>query len=257
MSAGRRYQDHEIRRIVDLALRREEARADAEIPELPTSNGLTKSELEEVGKGVGLSPASMARAIVEFEARGETLPVGTRLGMPTSLGHAIPLRRAPTDQEWRRIVTELRTTFGHKGEMAGDAELREWSAGNLHAFVEPVEGGYRLRLSDSVDNEVVVGWLFGGFCLAFALLIFVILLGKNDPGFRFVIPAFSAILGSALIVSSTATLPGWARRRQQLMEQVASRMTALMASGANDPPNDPSRMILGSGDVPEREEKRP
>jgi hypothetical protein len=231
MTEDRRYQDDEIRRIMDLALRRDEVESGSDVLDLPMSEGLTRSEVEQVGQGIGLSPARIAQAIVELEGRGEPLPTGTRLGLPTSVGHVVPLRRAPTDQEWARIVTELRSTFGDRGEAVSHGESREWSAGSLHAFVEPIAGGYRLRISESVDAGIIAAWLLGGFTLAFALMILVILLGKDDPGFRFVVPAFFALPASILIGGSMAYLPGWARRRQDQMELLASRVTALIESG--------------------------
>ena len=48
------------------------------------------------------------------------------------------------------------------------------------------------------------------------------------------VPAFHAILGSGLIVGSSAALPRWARRRQHQMEQLAARVTALIDSGGHD-----------------------
>jgi hypothetical protein len=92
-----------------------------------------------------------------------------------------------------------------------------------------------------MDSEVVASWLVGGFLVAFALLILVVLLGKDDPGFRFVVPGFFASLGSALIVGSTAALPGWAERRQHQMEELALRVTALFDSGGHDAQSDHSQ----------------
>ena len=37
--------------------------------------------------------------------------------------------------------------------------------------------------------------------MSFALLVFIILLGKDDPGFRFAVPAFFSLIGGVLILS--------------------------------------------------------
>ena len=111
MTDDRRYRDHEIRQIMDLAIRRDEA----EVLDLPGSDGLTMSELERVGQEIGLSPARMAQAVAEFEGRGAPLPPGTRLGMPTSVGHAAPLRRAPTDQDSGDSARQGRSWISFRG----------------------------------------------------------------------------------------------------------------------------------------------
>jgi hypothetical protein len=85
--------------------------------------------------------------------------------------------------------------------------LREWSHGALHAFIEPTETGHRLRLTNS--SVAVAGIVLGGFVLAFAGMILVVLLGKDDPGFRCAIPAFLPLRGGSLVVGSAMSVPRW------------------------------------------------
>ena len=49
MSEERRYRDHEIREILDLAIREDEA----QVGSFPAADGLTISELQEVGGEIG------------------------------------------------------------------------------------------------------------------------------------------------------------------------------------------------------------
>lgn len=237
MSKERRYQDQEIRKILELAGRDDVAQSES----TSTADGLTASELQAVGREVGLDPERIAQAVSAFEGRGEPVPRGTTLGMPTSTGRIISLTRAPTDSEWELLVSELRTTFGAKGELSSAGGLREWSNGSLHAFIEPTSTGYRLRLTDSMAGGVVAATFMGGFFLAFALLILIVLLGKTDPGARFVVPVFFSIIGAGLIAGSRIILPRWADEREAQMQHIASRATALIASSPspdfeNDPP---------------------
>ena len=225
MSKERRYQDHEIRQILDLAIGQEDSPAQS----LPAVDGLTLVELQDVGRQVGVLPERITQAVAAFEARGESVPRGTALGLPTSVGRVVALPRNPSDQEWELLIAELRTTFGVKGEVTSHGGLREWSHGSLHAFIEPTETGHRLRLTDS--NMAVGGVFFGGFILAFALMIFVVLLGKDDPGFKFAFPAFISLFGGSLIAGSALSLPKWAREQEKRMEHISRRAVSLLARG--------------------------
>jgi hypothetical protein len=139
----------------------------------------------------------------------------------------VPLPRRPSDREWERLIAELRTTFGGKGEASAQGSLREWSDGSLHAFLEPTEAGCRLRLADS--SAAVVGVVLGGLVVAFALLILVVLLGKDDPGFRLAVPAFLALLGGGLAAGSALSLPRWAREQERRMEHIGRYAVSLLA----------------------------
>lgn len=223
MSKERRYQDHEIRQILDLAIGEEDGLAQS----LPAVDGLTLLDLQEVGREVGLPPDRITQAVAAFEGRGESVPRGTALGLPTSVGRVVPLPRSPSDREWELLIAELRTTFGGKGEVTSHGGLREWSHGRVQAFIEPTETGHRLRLTDS--NAAVGGIVLGGFVLAFALLILVVLLGKGDPGFRLAVPAFISLLGGSLVAGSALPLPRWAREQERRMEHISRHAVSLLA----------------------------
>ena len=223
MSKERRYQDHEIREILDLAIGEEHGPAQS----LSAADGLTLLELQEVGREVGLPPSRITQAVAAFEGRGESVPRGTTLGLPTSVGRVVPLPRNPSDREWELLIAELRTTFGVKGEVTSHGGLREWSHGTLHAFIEPTETGHRLRLTDS--SLAVAGVVVGGFVLGFALLILVVLFGKDDPGARLAVPGFFGLLGGGLVAGSAISLPKWAREQERRMEHIARRAVSLLA----------------------------
>jgi len=223
VSKERKYQDDEIRQILDLAIGQEDAPARS----LPSVDGLTLVELQEVGREVGLPPDRISQAVAVFEARGESVPRGTTLGLPTSVGRVVPLPRNLSDREFELLIAELRTTFGGKGEVTSQGGLREWSHGTLHAFIEPTETGHRLRLTDS---SVAVGGIFlGGSLMALALLVFVVLLGKDDPGFKFAVPAFFCLVGGRLAAGSAMMLPRWARVQEKRMEHISRYAASLLA----------------------------
>ena len=224
MSQERRYQEDEVRQILDLAIGTDGAHPES----FPAVEGLTLLELQEVGREVGLPANRITQAVAEFEGRGESVPRGRTLGLPISVGSIVSLPRSPSDREWELLVAELRTTFGGKGELTSHGGLREWSNGSLHAFIEPTQTGHRLRLTDS-RGAAVVGMAFGGFLLAFALLIFLVLLGKDDPGFRFAAPAIFSLIGGGLVAGSAMSLPGWAREQERRMEHINRHAVSLLA----------------------------
>jgi hypothetical protein len=222
MSKERKYQDHEIRQILNLAIGQEDGPAQT----LPAVGGLTLHQLQEVGREVGLPADRITQAVAAFEGGGVAVPRGTLLGLPTSVGRIVPLPRSPSDREWELLVAELRTTFGGKGELTSHGSLREWSHGTLHAFIEPTETGHRLRLTDS--SAAVAGIVLGGSVLAFGLFLLVVLLGKGDPGFRLVVPAFFSLIGGGLVAGSVMSLPKWAREQERRMEYISRHAVSLL-----------------------------
>lgn len=137
----RKYREDEVREIFQLAT--SQSAPDTRVP--ATNAGLTLPEIQNIGLEVGLAPEQVARAAAALDARGAASGRKS-FGMPIEVGHTVPLPRPLTDLEWAQLVTALRTTFKAKGKIDVQGNIREWSNGNLHAVVEPVESGYRLRL---------------------------------------------------------------------------------------------------------------
>lgn len=75
----------------------------------------------------------------------------------------------------------------------------------------------------------MAGIVAGGLVSAFALMLFVVLLGKADPSFRFAVPAFFALLGGGLAAVSAISLPKWAREQERRMEQMSRHAVSLLA----------------------------
>lgn len=233
MNKERKYQDHEIRQILDLAIDQDDVAPQS----LQAVDGLTLHELQDVGRQVGVLPERITQAVAVFEGRGAPVPRGTTLGLPSSVGRVVPLPRNPSEREWELLIAELRTTFGGKGVVTSQGGLREWSHGNVHAFIEPTETGHRLRLTDA--NGAVVGIVGGGFFLSFGFLIFMALLSKGDPGFKLAFPAFFGLIGTALVTISAISLPKWARSQEKHMENISRYAVSLLASGTKDDAAEP------------------
>jgi hypothetical protein len=107
--------------------------------------------------------------------------------------------------------------------------LREWSHGALHAFLEPTETGYRLRLTDSRAGALGVGLLMGGTFVAFGFIAFVALVSKGNPGLRMLIPLLFGLGGGGAMALSALSLPGWARAQERKLEHISAFARTLLA----------------------------
>lgn len=225
MTKERRYRDDEVRQILDSAIGKDEASTAS----LPVGSGLTLRELQDVGREVGVAPERITEAVAEFEGRGVALKRATTLGLPTSVGSVLSLPRNPTDLEWERLVGELRSTFGVKGEVSVHGTLREWSNGTLHAFIEPDQNGYRLRLEDSRAAALGVGLMFGGFLLVLSLMILLALLDRQDADGKLFVPLFFSLGGAGAIALGATPLPSWAREQEERIQHICKYAVSLLA----------------------------
>jgi hypothetical protein len=240
----RRYGDDEVSEIFALATRE----GDESLPTIHKESGLTLEELQAVGREVGLAPERVSDAVATLEARAETLPRGTSLGSAVSVGRVVELPRAPTDREWQILVSELRETFRAKGRVSSHGELREWTNGRLHAYVEPTETGYRMRLGTRKTGAEALTAL-GSFVGLIGVLLLVTS-GMDEATFgafrATLIPALMALAGGGVATQNIFRLRRWADEREGQMEHIANRARALLgeptATQSPTPTTDPSNL---------------
>src|SRR2546421_11945060 len=139
--AERRYNDREIASIFRAAAE--------EVPQSPhrevaRDEGLTLAELQAIGSEVGIPSDAVAQA-----ARAVDVRLGgasrTFLGLRIGVARTVNLNRRLTDEEWERLVVQLREVFNARGRTRSDGSLRQWTNGNLQVLLEPTETGHRLR----------------------------------------------------------------------------------------------------------------
>lgn len=198
--------------------------------QLPASEGMTLTEIQAIGREVGISPDQLARAAKAIELGGR--PTSRRvLGLPVGVGLTIDLTRQLSDEEWDRVVADLRETFDARGTVRHDGSLRQWANGNLQAFLEPGGSGHRLRLRTFKGDAP--GMILGGLgMLGFAttMLVVAVLRGAfDDLGMLWAMAALGTG-GLAMFGSAALRLPGWARLRRQQMENVAARAAVVADS---------------------------
>jgi hypothetical protein len=225
MTDERRYKEDEVKEIFEAAAKERDSHGRAVI----TGEGLTLGELQAIGREVGLTPERIADAASELELRRNVLPRRTYFGMPISVGRTADLPRAPTDREWEQLVAELRQTFRARGQVGSHGSIREWTNGNLHAYVEPTETGHRLRLGTLKGNAMTMGGMgIAGILMGLFVLVTILLTGKAADGFF--APLFLGAMGVAALTSSLLSLPRWAREREEQMEHIVSRAHVLIGS---------------------------
>jgi hypothetical protein len=217
----RRFSEQEVAEILKYAAESQHSEGNV----LPVANGLTLSELTEIGREVGIAPEAMQLAARRFDRTDRS----TRLflGLPIGVGRTIELDRKLTDEEWDRLVADLRETFDAKGVVKTEGSLRSWSNGNLQALLEPGANGHRLRLRTVRGNAQA---MIGGGIMMFAMsaLLTAVAVVKGtviDPGF---ITSVTLIGGMGIAAFGTGAigLPGWARLRRRQMDEVAERLDA-------------------------------
>src|SRR5882762_4041410 len=142
--AERRYNDKEIAAIFRAATEE----GPQSLPrEVARDEGLTLAELQAIGGEVGIpsdAVAQAARAVdVRLGAASRTL-----FGLPIGVARTVNLNRRLTDEEWERLVVQLREVFNARGRTRVDGSLRQWTNGNLQVLLEPTETGHRRRRHD-------------------------------------------------------------------------------------------------------------
>ncbi len=229
MTDERRYLEEDSKEIFKAAA----TAGDSDPHALSSTKGFTLAELQEIGLEVGLTPERIADAATALELRRSALPRRTSLGMPISVGRIVDLPRAPTDREWDLLVGELRETFHAQGKVGSSGSVRQWTNGNLHAYVEPTEAGYRLRLGTLKGNAGVMNMMgLAGMGMGMVLLVASLLTG--GPADNLFAPVVFGAMGAAAFVSNLIRLPRWARQREEQMEYIAARARALI--GSEPPP---------------------
>lgn len=235
MADERRYGEDEVAKIFEAASAEAASAPAVSHGDTPSAQGLTLVELQAIGREVGIAPERIAEAASSLERSYPPIPRRTELGMPLSAAHVIELPRALTDREWALVVADLRETFSARGKESSQGETRQWSNGNLHAFVEPTRTGYRLRLG-TVKGDALALNRMGAFGIAMGIFVSVAPVLNGNP--MAAVPGALALggMGVGAFVFNALRLPRWAREREQQMKAVAERTVALIASKPGSEP---------------------
>ncbi len=231
---SRRFSEEEARRIFARAAERQaHAAPDA---------GLTLADLQEAAGAAGLDPALVAMAAAELDSHAP--PPRRVAGSPVE---AVATRVVPgtlDDDTWAAMVGAARAQYGRAGTAGQVGARREWtlvSGGakngvTTHLAAEPVPGGIRLSLSQSIRDMAV------GFTIATAIhiLLAVIFGGMAAAGVdpELWIPAtmmasFALLFGGGLGIGTRL----WHRHRTAGFETLLDRLELATRASAGPLPH--------------------
>jgi len=224
----RRYSEAEVAEIFKQAA---EAQQTAR-RQVPAGDGMTLTDLEGIGREVGIPSELVAQAARALDRSGAAEYPGF-LGFRIRVGRTVDLDRRLTDEEWDRLVVDLRETFDARGTVRTEGSLRQWTNGNLQALLEPTTTGHRLRLKTLNGNarNFMVAGLASGAVLAGVFLASLLSVGSVSIA-EFIPMAF---VGAGMFVLGAVRLPGWASTRARQMEGVASRLALMLDSTGGHP----------------------
>ena len=227
MSDERRYSEDEVAEILDRATET----AGGSPAGRGGSTGLTLHELQEIGDEVGIPKDVIARAAASLDRPGPDASAHrTFLGTTIGVGRSVDLPRKLTEDEWNRLVVDLRMTFDAKGKIRTEGDFRQWTNGNLQALLEPSGTGHRLRLR-TVKGQAIPYMSVGSVMLGAAAVsgIAAALTGTPvlDPD-----TILLAGMGAGFFGMGRVPLPRWARTRERQMEEIILRLeSAIEADG--------------------------
>ena len=224
----RRYDDDEAAEIF-----RKAAEGPQSLPSQAAGNeGMTLAELKDIAREAGISPdlvESAARSLeIQPRASGRTF-----LGLPIGVERTVALDHKLSDDEWERLVVQLRETFHARGSVASTGSFRQWTNGNLQVLLEPTATGQRLRLSTMKGNAVAsmsIGMAMLGIGVVMAIAATISgHLADATTGI-----AILSGVGAAAIANGALRLPSWARLRGRQMEAITTQLSLAPGSGAPD-----------------------
>ncbi len=230
MNDERRFNEDEVAEILQQAASPE---ASGSRPAGGDRDGMTLAELEEIGAEVGIEPARIAAAAGALANRGSVPERRRLLGVPRSVSRTVVIPRPLDDDEWARLVVDLRETFGAQGQLRQHGTLRSWRNSNLQVHVEPDAERYRVRMRTfKGDAGIRIGV---GLGLVFTSVVLVLsnVFGGAEWD-NLIIGAGLGIGGLVQISSTRARLKQWAADRAAQMEGLAQRIPLLLKRGDSD-----------------------
>jgi hypothetical protein len=217
----RRYSEEEVTAIFERAAEAQQTTR----RQVASGEGMTLADLQEIGREVGIPPESIANAARSLD-HSSSAAARKFLGLPIGVGRMIDLERRLSEEEWERLVVDLRETFDARGRVRSEGAFREWTNGNLQALLEPTATGQRLRLRTvkGSSRSLMVGGL-GVLGIAAASLVATALGGGLGDAGSLGSVGTLAVTGLGMFGFGALRLPAWARLRRQQMDGVAARLT--------------------------------
>jgi hypothetical protein len=217
--SDRRYSDDEVSAIFARATEVQHA-----LPrQLPSSEGMSLTQLQEIGREAGIAPELVAQAARELEQPAPP-QMPHFLGIPLGVARTVELDHKMSDQEWDHLVVQLRETFEARGNILVQGSFRTWTNGNLQVLVEPSGENHRVRfrtIRGEARGLIAAGLSMLG--LGAMLAVITTLTPGVDPDAMSGMLTL-ALMGAGVAGAGVVRLPGWARKRREQMDMLASNL---------------------------------
>ena len=215
----RRFTEAEVAAIFEQATQAQQA----SLRPLQSGDGMSLAEVQEIAREVGIAPELIVQAAKSLDQGGRA---GSRsfFGLRIGVSRTIDLDRKLTDEEWERLVVDLRATFDAKGVLKHEGSFRQWTNGNLQVLLEPIETGHRVRFR-TVKGDASAMIVMGLVMLGFAVVAFTVTVLRGELNAGFLAPiGVLGTMGVGMFGLTAFRLPAWARLRSRQMEEIAARL---------------------------------
>lgn len=215
----RRFNEQEVAEIIERATQS----PGGALRQAAASEGMTLAQLKEIGREVGIAPDALERAARSIDLADRRTD-RRLLGLPVGVGLTADLGRKLSDEEWQRLVVDLRETFDARGRVREEGSFRQWTNGNLQVLVEPTADGNQVRMRTfKQDAQLFIGMGLALVALGIVAFGAKFVAGGEVPSLlsRFLPLVF---IGTGLAAYGALRLPLWARERRAQMESIVARL---------------------------------
>lgn len=207
--------------------------------------GLTRAEIHEIGREVGLDEDRVSAALAAVDARRGVVPPRTVLGVSSEMARVVDLPDTIGHEEWALLVSDFREVFGTEGRLHSRDGIRSWTEGSgVRATLEPDGEGHRLRLVAQERGALLLNaagsaGVMAGIGLLVADVIAELLGGSLFEGGVFtgpglLIPLVLVLVGLGAVATARTAHRAWVADRQGQMEYVTRRVEARLLREPSD-----------------------
>lgn len=224
------FDEVEVQRILKRAAEQQQA---AERRSFIRGTGTSLTSLRDIAEEVGIDSRFVDAAAREVALRRDHPPAKEFMGVPDELRVQRVLPETIDDDEWIRIVDDLRATYGMTGHVSQYGRIREWqsspSSSNgatslIHLRLEDTEDGTALNLSQNIRQQTmlpkVLGATFAGAGVTFLAL--TALASSTLPALTFSV--VNLVAGAATFFGGMNWTGRWAQRRLERFQATADRI---------------------------------
>ena len=220
-----RFSEDLAREILDQAASLQEAQDKSG---LPAAGEFSLSDLESIAAEAGISPEHI-RTAIQARTQGTGTDVALAADDPRYLVHRRTLAATVSDEEWGRIVKELREEFGVDGAATAYGELREWigkkdGSPPVTVQIRPsdTDGTFEVEVQQDMkplrDMYVAFPTAFGGA----AILFFTMAMLDGDVAIG--LPIMFAVLAAIFGVGSFTYAQHWQGKQPARFERLMNRI---------------------------------